>query len=84
MSKKRKEVKESKKRGTKKSIEDTDAWNCADWDYSQLIATDMMPLLSAPLVGQERIDYLNEILEGCPEYYPVLWRHFSVCLKHRF
>ena len=79
MSKKRKEVKESKKRGKKKSIEDTDAWNSADWNYSQLIATDMMPLLSAPLIGQERIDYLNEIIEGCPEYYPV-----SIELGYRY
>ena len=31
-----------------------------------------MPLLSAPLVGQERIDHLNKILKGCPEYYPAL------------
>jgi tetratricopeptide (TPR) repeat protein len=72
MSKKKRNVKESKKKGKKKGIEGTDAWNIADWDYSQLIATDMMPLLSAPLAGQERIDYLNEIIEGCPEYYPAL------------
>lgn len=32
----------------------------------------MMPILSAPLAGQERIDYLSEILKGCPEYYPAL------------
>lgn len=65
-------VKESKKKGKKKGIENTDAWNSADWDYSQMIATDMMPLLSAPLVGQERIDYLSDILKVCPEYYPAL------------
>ena len=76
MSKKRtvvKERKESKKKGKKgkrKGIENTDAWNSADWEYSQMIATDMMPHLSAPLVGQERIDYLSDILKGCPEYYP--------------
>ena len=72
MSKKKTKVKGSKKKVIKKGIEGTDAWNIADWDYSQLIATDRMPLLSAPLVGQERIDYLNGILEGCPEYYPAL------------
>jgi hypothetical protein len=60
------------KTGKKKSIENTEAWEIADWDYSGLIAQDMMPLLSAPLAGQERIDYLNEILEGCPDYYPAL------------
>lgn len=63
----------SKDRKAKKtSIENTEAWEIADFDYSGLIAQDMMPLLSAPLVGQERIDYLNDILNGCPEYYPAL------------
>ena len=33
----------------------------ADWDYSGLIAQDMMPLLGAPLLGQERIDYLKKL-----------------------
>ena len=82
MSKKKTGVKkrnESKKKGNKKGIENTDAWNSADWDYSQMIATDMMPLLSAPLVGQERIDYLSKILEGCPEYYPA-----SIELGYRY
>lgn len=56
----------------KVGIENTDAWINADWEYSGLIAQDMVPFLSAPLVGQERIDYLNQILDVCPEYYPVL------------
>jgi hypothetical protein len=60
------------KKGKKISIENTEAWEIADWDYSGLIAQDRMPFLSAPLVGQERIDYLNDILKGCPEYYPAL------------
>ena len=60
------------KKGEKKSIEDTGAWEIADWDYSGLIVQDRMPFLSAPLAGQERIDYLNDILKGCPEYYPAL------------
>lgn len=55
-----------------KSIEDTEAWNVADWDYAGLISQDMMPFFGKPLAGQERIDYLNEIIEGCPEYYPAL------------
>ncbi len=62
------EQKEGKKK--KKSIEDTDAWNAADWDYSGLIAGDMMPLLNPPLTGKKRINYLKEILKDCPEYYP--------------
>lgn len=72
MSKKKTGVKKSKKKREKKGIENTDAWSIADWNYSQLIANDMMPILSPPLIGQERIDYLNEILEDCPEYYPAL------------
>ncbi|MBU4129099.1 hypothetical protein KJ582_03180 [bacterium] len=56
----------------KKSIENTDAWNIADWEYSGMIAQDIMPLLSAPIVGQKRIDCLKEILKVCPEYYPAL------------
>ena len=60
------------KKGKKKSIEDTEAWGIADFDYVGLITQDMMPLLSAPLAGQERRDYLRDILKGCPEYYPAL------------
>jgi len=60
------------KMGKKKSIENTEAWNIAEWNYSALIAQDIMPLLSAPLVREERIDYLKKILKGCPEYYPAL------------
>ena len=55
MSKKKTGVKKSKKKGEKKEeqgIENTDAWSIADWNYSQLIANDMMPLLSPPLTGQ--------------------------------
>jgi len=58
--------------GKKKSIENTDAWNIADLEYSEMIAQDIMPLLSAPIVGQKRIDRLKEILKGCPEYHPAL------------
>jgi tetratricopeptide (TPR) repeat protein len=60
------------KEGKNKSIEDTEAWGIADFDYVGLITQDMMPLLSAPLAGQERRDYLRDILKGCPEYYPAL------------
>ena len=58
--------------GKKKRIEKTDAWNIADWEYSGIISQDMMPLLSAPIVGQKRIDRLKEILKQCSEYYPAL------------
>jgi len=48
-----------RKRGLKKSIENTEAWKTADWNYSGLMAQGMMPLLGAPLLGQERTDYLK-------------------------
>jgi len=55
-----------------KNIEDSAAWKAADWDYAGLMSQEMMPLLSEPLTGQKRIDYLNEIVTDCPEYYPAL------------
>ncbi|MFQ6091580.1 MAG: tetratricopeptide repeat protein [bacterium] len=65
-------LKENRK-GVKKGIENTDAWKIADWEYSGMRAQDLMPLLHPPLVGQERIDCLKEILSDCPEYYPALF-----------
>lgn len=58
--------------GKRKNIEDSDAWKAADWEYAGLISQDIMPLLSDPLTGQKRIDYLNEIVTDCPDYYPAL------------
>lgn len=46
-----KRLKTDRKKGKKKNIEDTDAWNSADFDYAGLMAQDMMPLLGAPLTG---------------------------------
>jgi len=56
----------------KKGIENTEAWQAADWRYTGMLAQDIMPLLWSPLTGQERIDFLKEILSDCPEYYPAL------------
>ena len=69
-----KKLKTERKKGKtkKKKIEDTEAWNSADFDYAGLMAQGMMPLLGAPLAGQERIEYLGEIINECPEYYPAL------------
>lgn len=61
-----------KKRKKKKDITKTDAWNMADWEYSGIIANDMMPLLSEPLRGQERINAMKEILDDCRNYYPAM------------
>ncbi|MCK4614718.1 MAG: hypothetical protein KAU14_07935 [Thermoplasmata archaeon] len=56
-----------------RGIDETDEWNAADFEYNMILAEDMMPLFRAPLTGQERIDRLKEILDGCPEYYPILF-----------
>ncbi len=53
-------------------IERTDAWRAADWQYTGMLAQDMVPLLGSPLAGEERYDFLTEILRDCPEYYPAL------------
>jgi len=62
-------------------ILDTKAWKMADWDYSDMVVRDMIPLLNDPLSIQERIERLNEILKVCPEYYPALielgYRHIQ-------
>lgn len=73
MAKKRdRSIRENEERGKKRDIENTEAWQAADWCYTGMLAQDMMPLLGSPLVGEERIDFLKEILSGCPEYYPAL------------
>lgn len=56
----------------KRNIENTKSWQIADWKYSGQIAQDMMPLLGAPLLGEEKIDSLKEILKDCSQYYPAL------------
>lgn len=53
-------------------ITDTKAWIQADWDYSGIVANDLMPLLGPSLKGKERVNYLMEIFKRCPDYYPAL------------
>jgi hypothetical protein len=79
MRKRKSGLKESKKRRKKRSIDNTEAWETASWEYTKLISQDIMPILSVRLAGQDRIDYLKEILEGCPEYYPA-----SIELGYRY
>lgn len=62
-----------KRRRRQRSIEDTEAWMAAEFDYVELTATNIMPLLRGPIVGDEKVDYLEEIIEECPEYYPALF-----------
>lgn len=64
----------------KKDITKTDAWNSADWDYNGIAANDMMPLLSEPLRGLERLNVMKELLDVCPEYYPAMFDIGQNCM----
>lgn len=73
---------EPKKKRRKRKIEDTDAWMAAEFDYIDLTATNMMPLLRGPIVGEEKIERLEGIVEECPEYYPALFDLASENIKN--
>jgi tetratricopeptide (TPR) repeat protein len=70
--KKNRSLDENAKKRKERDIEKTEAWHAADWRYTGMLAQDMMPLLGSPLTGEERDDFLMEILSDCPEYYPAL------------
>jgi len=63
---------ENAKKRKEMDIERTDAWRAADWQYTGMLAHDMVPLLGSPLTGEERDDLLVGIISDCPEYYPAL------------
>ncbi|MDI6810128.1 MAG: tetratricopeptide repeat protein [archaeon] len=73
---------EPKKKRRKQKIEDTDAWMAAELDYIDLTTTNMMPLLRGPIVGEEKIEWLEGIVEECPEYYPALFDLASENIKN--
>jgi len=76
-------AKPKKKRKTRKrKIEETDAWMTAEFDYINLEATNRMPLLRGPIVGEEKIEWLEGIVEDCPEYYPALLDLGSESIKN--
>ncbi len=66
----------------KRKIEDTDAWMAAELDYIDMVSTNRMPLLRGPVVGEEKIGWLEEIVEECPEYYPALFDLGSENIKN--
>ena len=70
--KKNRSLDENAKKRKEKDIEKTEAWRAADWHYTGMLAQDMVSLLGSPLTGEERDDFLTEILRDCPEYYPAL------------
>lgn len=70
--KKNRSLDENAKKRKERDIEKTEAWQAVDWRYTGMLAQDMMPLLGSPLAGEERDDFLMEVLSDCPEYYPAL------------
>jgi tetratricopeptide (TPR) repeat protein len=69
-------------RKKKRKIEDTDAWMAAEFDYIDMVSTNRMPLLRGPIVGEEKIEWLEGIVEECPEYYPALFDLASENIKN--
>ena len=47
-----------------------DAWKAAEWDYSALMAPDMLKGVVERPAASDRIKALRGILAGCPEFYP--------------
>jgi len=62
----------------KRDITKTEAWDDADWYYSEILAESMLPSFIIGAIGDrfsghKRIDALKEILNMCPEYYPAMF-----------
>ncbi len=66
---------EKKKRRVEKgNIKSTDAWRKAEWDYADILSRNMMPsLFGNPLTEQDMIEWFNDIIKDCPEFYPALF-----------
>ena len=71
-----------KRKRKKRKIEDTDAWMAAEFDYIDMVSTNRMPLLRGPIEGEEKIEWLEGIIEECPEYYPALFDLASESIKN--
>ncbi len=57
----------------KKSIEDTEAWQAADFRYSSALVHEMMPFFAQDkMTPVERTAFLEEIIALCEEYYPAV------------
>ncbi|MBM4249023.1 MAG: hypothetical protein FJ149_06245 [Euryarchaeota archaeon] len=57
-------------RGAGFGAEQPDAWKAAEWDYSALVASGMIPGFSGAPGPKERAQELRRILASCPEFYP--------------
>ena len=69
-------------RKKKRKIEDTAAWAAAEFDYIDMVSTNRMPLLRGPIAGEEKTEWLEGIVEECPEYYPALFDLASENIKN--
>jgi len=54
----------------------------AEFEYINLEATNRMPLFGGPIVGEEKVEYLEKIVEDCPEYYHALFDLGSENIKN--
>lgn len=54
----------------------------AEFAYIDMVSTNRMPLLRGPIVGEEKIEWLEGIVEECPEYYPALFDLGSENIKN--
>ncbi|HAA86379.1 MAG TPA: hypothetical protein DCE14_08565 [Kosmotogaceae bacterium] len=60
-------------KNNKKTIQDTEAWQAADFRYCSMIAHEMMPLFEEDkMTWEERAAFLEEIISECEDYYPAL------------
>ena len=50
----------------------TDAWEAAEWEYSDIQAARMMPLPGMSLSPDEITQRLAEIVRACPKFYPAV------------
>ena len=49
------------------------AWDAADWEYSSLVASSMVPFFGEKPSAEEEMDGLEEIVRRHPSYYPALY-----------
>ena len=54
------------------NIRDTDAWEAAEWNYSTIHASQMMPIPGMTQSPDEIVERLAEITRECPEFYPAV------------
>jgi len=54
------------------NVRNTKAWKIAAWEYGEIAAQSMVPLLGAQPSPGEIIERLQRIIKECPKFYPAL------------